>query len=50
MFALMEARLLLATIAQRYRLEVQPGSNIKMRVGPTLGFEEGASMRVMQRK
>jgi len=50
MFALMEARLLLATIAQRYRLEVQPGSNIKMRVGATLGFEEGASMRVVQRK
>lgn len=50
MFALMEARLLLATIAQRYRLEVQPGSNIKMRVGTTLGFEEGASMRVVQRK
>ncbi len=50
MFALMEGRLLLATIAQHYRLELQPASNIKMRVGAILGFEAGASMRVVQRK
>ena len=49
MFALMEARLLLATIAQSYRLVFHPDSNIQMRVGNTLGFEHGASMRVLSR-
>lgn len=48
-FALMEARLLLATIAQRYCLELQPGSPIKLKAGPTLGFEDGAPMRVVKR-
>ena len=48
-FALMEARLLLATIAQRYRLVVHPDSVIQLRVGNTLEFEHGASMRVLSR-
>ncbi len=49
MFALMEARLVLVTIAQRYRLELHPGSNVEMRVGNTLGFQHGVSMRVLPR-
>jgi len=49
MFALIEARLVLVTIAQRYRLVLHPGSNIEMRVGNTLGFQHGASMRVVPR-
>jgi cytochrome P450 len=49
MFALTEIRLLLATIAQRYRVESQPGFPIKLRVGAALGFEEGASMRIVER-
>ena len=49
MFALMEARLVLATIAQRYQLVFHPDFHIQMRVGNTLGFEHGASMRVLSR-
>ena len=48
-FALMEARLVLATIAQRYRLVFDPGSKIQLRVGNLLGFQNGASMRVLSR-
>ncbi len=49
MFALMEARLVLATIAQKFRLALHPNSNIQMQVGNTLGFEHGASMQVLLR-
>ena len=49
-FALLEAQLLLATIVQRYRLIITPDSTIKLRVGPTLGFEAGALMQVVQRR
>jgi cytochrome P450 len=49
MFALMEARLVLVTIAQRYRLGLHAGSNVEMRVGNTLGFQHGASMQVLLR-
>jgi cytochrome P450 len=48
-FALMEAQLIMATIVQRYRLIMPPDSNIKLRVGPTLGFENGAPLQVMRR-
>lgn len=49
MFALMEARLVLATIAQRYRLVLHPDFNIQMRVGSIIGFEQGASMQTLLR-
>jgi len=48
-FAQIEAQLLLATIAQQYRMEPQPGAPIKLRVGAALGFEQGAVMRVVRR-
>jgi cytochrome P450 len=48
MFALMEARLLLATIVQRYRLALLPDANIRAHGGTTLGFEVGAPMRVVR--
>ena len=48
-FALMEARLVLATIAQRYRLVLDPGFKVQLRVGNLLGFQNGAPMRVMAR-
>lgn len=48
-FALMEARLLLATIVQHYRLALSPDAKPKRRAGPTLGFEAGAQMQVISK-
>jgi len=48
-FALMEARLLLATIVQHYRLALLPDARPKLRAGPTLGFEAGAQMQVISK-
>ncbi|GAB4197320.1 MAG: cytochrome P450 [Roseiflexaceae bacterium] len=50
MFALLELRLLLALVAQRFRLELLPAAPIELHAGPTLGFKQGASMRVIERK
>lgn len=49
MFALTEMQLVLATIAQQYRVEVLPEAPIALRAGPTLGFAAGAPMRVVRR-
>jgi cytochrome P450 len=48
MFALMEAQLFLATIAQRYRLVLDADRQPRVRAAATLGFEEGAPMRVVE--
>ena len=49
MFALMEAQLFIATIAQRYHLEMDPDSKIQVHAGATLGFKDGAPLRVVER-
>jgi cytochrome P450 len=48
-FALLEARLLLATIAQHYRLAFTTNNPVKMHVGPTLGFENGVRLLLKRR-
>ena len=48
-FALMEARLLLATIAQRYRLSLAPGQVVAKDPLITLGTKHGMRMRLEQR-
>ncbi|WPB77532.1 cytochrome P450 [Archangium violaceum] len=48
-FALMEAQLLVAAIAQRYELELEPGLNVKPRPLITLGVE-GLRMKVKRRQ
>jgi cytochrome P450 len=45
-FAMMEARLLLATIAGRYRLQLLPGHQVEVNPLATLGFKDGVSMQV----
>jgi cytochrome P450 len=49
-FAMMEARLLLATIAQRYRLELVPGHRVAMRPRVTLNPKHGMRMIARSRK
>lgn len=49
-FAMMEARLLLATIAQRFRLTVQPGQRVEMNPLITLNPKGGLPMTVQQRR
>ena len=48
-FAMMEARLLLATIAQRYTLQLYPGQQIEPEALITLGPKHGLWMQVLQR-
>jgi cytochrome P450 len=48
-FALMEARLVLATVAQRYRLELVPGQRIAPRFAVTLSPQNGLKMRPVAR-
>jgi len=48
-FALMEARLLLATIAQRYRLSLAPGQTVEMNPMITLNPKGGLPMTVHAR-
>ncbi len=49
-FALMEARLLLATIAQRYTLELAPGQTVEMNPMITLNPKGGLPMTLRARK
>lgn len=48
-FAMMEARLLLATIAQRYRLELVPGHRVAMKPRVTLNPKYGMRMTARAR-
>lgn len=48
-FAIMEARLVLAAIVQRYRLVQSDNGEIRPLAGATLGFERGAPMLVRRR-
>jgi cytochrome P450 len=45
-FALMEIKLVLATLLQRYRFEFIPGSTVNRFVGPTMSLRPGLPMRV----
>jgi cytochrome P450 len=49
-FSMMEAVLLLATIAQRYRLTLEPDQNLRLLPSITLRPQEGLSMRLEARK
>lgn len=46
-FAMMEARLLLATIAQRYRLQLPPGHRVEANPLATLGCKGSVPMKVI---
>jgi cytochrome P450 len=48
-FAMMEARLILATIAQQYRLQLPPGRRVEPNPLATLGCKGGVSMQVSGR-
>jgi cytochrome P450 len=48
-FALMEARLILATIAQRYRLALEPGQSVELQPQITLSPKNGLRMRLESR-
>jgi len=48
-FAMMEAMLVLATIAQRFHLELVPGQDLTPWVAPTVRPKHGLKMRVMRR-
>ncbi len=48
-FALMEARLLLATLAQRFRLSLVPGHPVAKHVAVTMSPKHGMKMRVQRR-
>lgn len=48
-FALMEAQLILATVAQRYRFEVAPGWKVELQTGLTLRPRGGLPMMLRQR-
>ncbi len=48
-FALMEARLLLATLAQRFRLSLVPGHPVAKHVAVTVSPKHGMKMRVQRR-
>lgn len=49
-FALMEAHLIMATIAQRYRLHLVPGQEVKMAMQITLSPANGLKMRLEPRR
>ncbi|MBL8160555.1 MAG: cytochrome P450 [Anaerolineae bacterium] len=49
-FAMMEARLLLATVAQRYRLALAPGQHVEMNPLITLNPKGGLPMTVSVRQ
>lgn len=49
-FAMMEARLLLATIAQHYRLALQPGQTVAMNPMITLNPKDGLTMTLHKRE
>lgn len=49
-FSLMEARLILATIARRFELELQPGHTVGVRPGVTLAPKGGLPMRLRLRR
>jgi hypothetical protein len=46
-FAMMEARLILATMAQRYRLQLLPGHRVEPNPLATLGCQGSVSMQVI---
>ncbi len=48
-FSLMEARLLLATLAQRYRLRLAPGQRVTPRVAVTMSPRDGLRMQIEKR-
>lgn len=48
-FAMLEARLLLATIAQRFKLRLPQGHQVKIKLVPTLGFDGSVPMRIIPR-
>jgi cytochrome P450 len=48
-FAMMEAEVLLATIAQRFRLELEPGQRVTATPYITLRPEPGIRMRLVRR-
>lgn len=48
-FAMMEGQLVLATLAQRYRLELRPGYEVKLTAYPVLHPKGGLPMRVTRR-
>ncbi len=48
-FALMEARLVLATVAQRFSLKLEPGQDIAPRFAVTLSPRNGMRMRLVPR-
>ncbi len=49
-FAMMEAQLVVATLAQRFRLELRPGYEVKVAAYPALHPEGGLPMRVQLRE
>lgn len=49
-FAMMEARLILATIAQRYRLQLAPDQKVTLNPQITLSPKHGLPMHISQRK
>jgi cytochrome P450 len=49
-FAMLEARLLLATIVQRYQLRLRPDHQVKVKVGPTLSLDGPVPMQIIQRE
>jgi cytochrome P450 len=49
-FALVEATLMIATIARRYRLEIMPGRRVEVDPGVTLQPRGGLPMRVVKRE
>jgi cytochrome P450 len=48
-FAMMEARLILATVAQHYRLILEPGQEVELQPQITLSPKNGLRMRLEQR-
>jgi len=49
-FSLMESRLILATIARRFELELLPGQRVGMKPGVTLAPKGGLPMRLRRRR
>lgn len=49
-FAMMEARLILATIAQRYRLQLAPDQKVTLNPQITLSHKGGLRMQISERK
>lgn len=49
MFSLVEARLMIATIARRFELELEPGHRVRMKPGVTLAPRGGMRMKLRRR-